>query len=217
MERLGSRGTKLQNRTIAERRQPRDLILYLWVRSTHSTAGADTPTTAVTRVAPSKEWEMVTGGRAQTLETNSFLLKRRGGDRRSTTPFARDFSHRLLRCHKLAPDTGQVAWTQAGRAGSGRKARTPRARPTRAEDRRSGAASFEVAAGPFPVPSQDTAEVDAGTAGTAGPCTTPPPGLDAGNHRPGKTSATRTHRPWSPSRRSGWPRPPRPRRYRSPW
>lgn len=52
------------------------------------------------------------------------------GDRRSTTPFARDFSRRLLRCHKLAPDTGQVAWTQAGRAGSGRKARTPCARPT---------------------------------------------------------------------------------------
>lgn len=47
-----------------------------------------------------------------------------------------------------------------------------------AEDRRSGAASFEVAAGPFPVPSQDTAERS--TRGPRGPARRLHPGSAPG-------------------------------------
>lgn len=120
---------------------------------------------------------MGTGRCPHTLETNCSLLKRQrlSSDRRSMTPFARDFSRRLLRCPQ-ARARGQAGRVDPGRA---RRQRTrgqnaPHApNYAAAEDRRSGAATFEVAVGPFPVPSQDTAKVDEGT---AGPSTTPPPG-----------------------------------------
>lgn len=178
-------------------------------------AGADTPTTAVTRVARSKEWEMGTGRCPHTLETNCSLLKRQrlSSDRRSTTPFARDFSRRLLRCHKHAPGARRVAWTQAGRASSGREARTPRMRQTTPQ-RKTGALGPPPSRSPWvPSPSPRRTPLRS-MRGPRGPPRRPHPGLSAGKRRPGKRSATRTHRPWSPSPRSGWPRPPRPRRYR---
>lgn len=134
---------------------------------------------------------MVTGRGAQSLETNNPLLKRLGPGteltawtKRSTTPFApgpQATSTRQTPGGSRGPRLG----SQAAVARPG----TPRARQTPPQ-RKAGALGPPASRSrrvPFPVPSQDTAEADAGT---VGPSTTPPSGGSA----PGSAGPVRRER-----------------------
>lgn len=134
----------------------------------------------------------------------------------STTPFLRPGPS----VTSFSRVTGRVAGTRAGRVTGRREARTPRKRQTTPPRRASAPDTGPPASRwrlrvPFPQPL-------AGRRGgsTRGPPDPPPRlhrSLGAGKRGPGKASAKRTHRPWSPSPRSGWPRPPHPRRCHWPW